>query len=278
MANVKHSAMDDSTFKIADAARMAGVSASTLRLWEAQGLIEPIRTASGQRLFDQTMIDLLQRIRWLRSERGLNPAAIRETLLKEVDEEAGDEKNAGVAGPLSVGLKIRRLRTDQGITLEVLGQATGLPTSQLSTFERTSTGLSFAALHAVAHQLGTTVDALCGRNSDVRQSLVRNGEWKSWPRTSSGVTVQILAEGRPQMECNRFQLAPGASSEGAYLHEGEEFIHVLTGSLEIILDGDQFFELNAGDSFYFESARPHAWRNSSDGETVLIWVNTPPTF
>ena len=58
----------------------------------------------------------------------------------------------------------------------------------------------------------------------------------------------------------------------------EEFLHILSGNLEIMLDGSNFFELAAGDSFYFESTRLHSWRNIHDGETVLIWVNTPPTF
>ncbi|WP_454854719.1 MerR family transcriptional regulator [Rhizobium binxianense] len=264
------------TFKIADAARMAGVSASTLRLWEAQGLIEPHRSTSGQRIFDQALVERLKEIAWLRSERGLNPVAIRETLANaDLTNTTGNETTLG---EISAGMKIRRLRKEQGKTLESVGHATGLPTSLLSTFERTSVGLSFTALHSVARHLGTTVDALSGQAVEGNQSLVRQGHWKTWPRTSSGVTVQVLAEGRPQMECNRFQLAPGASSEGAYQHEGEEFIHVLTGSLEIILDGDQFFELHTGDSFYFESSRPHSWRNSFAGETVLIWINTPPTF
>ena len=65
-----------------------------------------------------------------------------------------------------------------------------------------------------------------------------------------------------------------ALSEGLRAAETpEEWAHQ-----KIILDGDQFFELREGDSFYFESRRPHSWRNSHDGETVLIWVNTPPTF
>lgn len=268
--------MGEATFKIADAARMAGVSASTLRLWESQGLVEPIRSPSGQRVYDQILVERLQRIAWLRSERGLNPAAIREALAQD-DPETVDETDEP-RGEISAGMKIRRLRKDQGKTLEAVGQATGLPTSLLSTFERTSVGLSFTALHSVARHLGTTVDALSGQAAEGKQSLVRQGHWKTWPRTSSGVTVQVLAEGQPQMECNRFQLAPGASSEGSYQHEGEEFIHVLAGSLEIILDGDQFFDLQAGDSFYFESGRPHSWRNSFTGETILIWVNTPPTF
>ncbi len=80
------------------------------------------------------------------------------------------------------------------------------------------------------------------------------------------------------MDCHRFVLAPGATSEGAYAHEGEEFMHVLTGSMEIVLDDDRFFILSEGDSFYFESRRPHSWRNLSEGETVLLWINTPASF
>ncbi len=265
---------------------MAGVSPSTLRLWETQELVQPIRTATGQRLYDRMLIDRLKRIAWLRTERGLNPAAIRETLKEEEaatasgEEDAGEgEEEPGDVADIRPGSKIRRLRRDSGRTLESVAQATGVSVSQLSTFERTSQGLSFTALHEVARHLGTTLASLSGQEESVGdESLIRDGKWPSWPTTSSGVAVQVLAEGRNQMECNRFQLAPGASSEGAYQHEGEEFIHMLSGSLEIILDGDKFFELHAGDSFYFESRRPHSWRNSSSGETVLIWINTPATF
>lgn len=274
--------MDEIRFKIAEAARMVGVSPSTLRLWEAQGLVEPIRTSSSQRHYDRPLIERLKSIAWLRSEKGLNPAAIREYLREQAAIEEADENGALNAedeeGGLAIGLKIRRLRRDASKTLEAVAQATGISISQLSTFERTSQGLSLAALHEVAKHLGTTVAVLSGQEEGQGESLVRAGQWTALPTTSTGVTMQVLAEGRTQMECHRFQLVPGASSEGAYRHAGEEFIHVLSGSLEIVLDGDRFFELHPGDSFYFESQRPHSWRNSFDGETVLLWINTPPTF
>ncbi|KPF41206.1 cupin domain-containing protein [Rhizobium sp. G187] len=262
---------------------MAGVSPSTLRLWESQSLIQPIRTATGQRVYDKALVDRLKRIAWLRSEKGLNPAAIRETLRDEAalsDEDRSEPDDEAIdASDVRPGTRMRRLRRDAGRTLESVAQATGVAVSQLSTFERTSQGLSFTALHEVARHLGTTLASLSGQEEGRGgESLIRDGKWPSWPTTSSGVAVQVLAEGRNQMECNRFQLAPGASSEGAYQHEGEEFIHMLQGNLEIVLDGDQFFELGPGDSFYFESRRPHSWRNVSDGETVLIWINTPATF
>ena len=272
--------MDDRVrYKIAEAARMAGVSPSTLRLWESQGLIDPVRTASGQRLYEAWHVERLKRVSWLRSSKGLNPAAIRETLkLEEHDVEAADidapEPSADRIGP-----KLRHLRRDMAYTLEKVAENTGIAVSLLSTFERTSQGLSIKALHDLAEFYGTTIAVMTGQaETSQRESLVRSREWTAWPPTSSGVTVQNLTTDRRRMECHRFQLAPGASSEGAYSHDGEEFMHVLYGSIEIVLDGDQFFELREGDSFYFESRRPHSWRNSHDGETVIIWINTPPTF
>lgn len=280
--------MHDMLFKIAEAARMVGVSPSTLRLWETQALIEPVRTPSGQRLFDGERIERLKRIAWLRNEQGLNPAAIRELLRAEngASEDVPPIMQAVAAQPrrmvteeIPVGQKVRRLRRAAGKTLDSVAAEIGVAASVLSTFERTSQGLSLTALHDVAHYFDTTVSILCGEDLSSRnESLVRYGEWPTWPATSSGVTVQVLAEGARQMQCHRFQLAPGASSEGAYQHEGEEFIYVLTGSLEVVLDGDRFFELNAGDSFTFESSRPHSWRNVSKSDTILIWINTPATF
>lgn len=270
-----------SHLKIAEAARMVGVSPSTLRLWEQQGLVAPIRTSSGQRHYDGALVERLKTIRRLRSEKGLNPAAIKQALT--FDDAAGRpgevRANGGEAIELPIGMKVRHLRKEARLTLKAVAGATGAALSVLSTFERTSQGISVTALHNVARHLGTTIATLSGQgNSRNGASLVRHGQWATWPTTASGVTVHVLADGNNQMECHRFDLAPGASSEGAYQHEGEEFLHVLAGSLEIILDGDQFHELRVGDSFYFESTRLHSWRNNFDGPTTLMWINTPPTF
>ncbi|HMF98281.1 MAG TPA: cupin domain-containing protein, partial [Vicinamibacterales bacterium] len=61
-------------------------------------------------------------------------------------------------------------------------------------------------------------------------------------------------------------------------HQGEEFIYMMSGTLEIWLDELQCHTLNQGDSFWFESTVGHRWYNPSNEEAVLLWVNTPPTF
>jgi DNA-binding transcriptional MerR regulator/quercetin dioxygenase-like cupin family protein len=264
-------------YKVAEAARLAGVSASTLRLWESQGLVVPNRSGTGHRQYSVEDVARLKRISWFRTERGLNPAAIREALeMEEASPAAAD--GADAAASSEIGRKLRALRHAAGKTLEQVAGDMGMTPSTLSTLERTSQGVSFKTLHDLADYYGTTVSRLSGEERQDVSALVRANEWKAWPATTPGVTVQLLAEGRTMMDCHRFVLAPGATSEGAYRHEGEEFIHVLAGRLELVLDSDQFFDLQPGDSLYFESRRYHSWRNRHDGETVLIWINTPPTF
>ncbi|MGZ9718699.1 MerR family transcriptional regulator [Rhizobium miluonense] len=264
-------------YKVAEAARLAGVSASTLRLWESQGLLVPSRSETGHRQYSAEDVARLKRISWFRAERGLNPAAIREALETEEGSATGLE-NGEQSASSDIGRRFRSLRHAAGKTLEQVAAEMGMTSSTLSTLERTSQGVSFKTLHDLADYYGTTVSRLSGEEREDVPALIRSGEWRAWPATTPGVTVQLLAEGRTMMDCHRFVLAPGAASEGAYRHEGEEFIHVLAGRLELVLDSDQFFDLLPGDSLYFESRRYHSWRNRHDGETILLWINTPPTF
>lgn len=264
-------------YKVAEAARLAGVSASTLRLWESQGLVVPFRSVTGHRQYSADDVARLKRISWFRAERGLNPAAIREALeAEDLQDPAADAAEAGISS--EIGRRLRSLRHASGKTLDQVATDIGITASSLSTLERTSQGVSFKTLHDIADYYGTTASRLSGEDRPEASVLVRSGEWRAWPATTPGVTVQLLAEGPVMMDCHRFILAPGATSEGAYSHDGEEFLHVLAGRLELVLDFDQFFDLGPGDSLYFESRRAHSWRNRHDGDTILLWINTPPTF
>jgi DNA-binding transcriptional MerR regulator/quercetin dioxygenase-like cupin family protein len=271
---ILNKADDPVRYKVTDVAHVIGVSASTLRLWELQGLIEPERTIGGQRCYTGAHLEQLRRIQRYRSEQGLNPAAIKAAL----EGEAEPKQSSTRSEPDQIGKRVRHLRQSAGRTLVDVAGVAGVAVSALSTFERTSQGISLKLLHEVAATLNTTVSALSGTSDAAQRKLIRAGEWPQWPQTTPGVVIQVMADGRNQMDCHRFVLAPGVSSEGAYEHEGEEFLHVLSGQLEIVLGADEFHQLNPGDSLYFKSSLRHAWKNSFNGETVLLWINTPPTF
>jgi mannose-6-phosphate isomerase-like protein (cupin superfamily) len=93
----------------------------------------------------------------------------------------------------------------------------------------------------------------------------------------SGVRMELLAWGNTVMEPHLFRIAPSAGSGEPYTHVGEEFLFILRGELRISLR-DERYVLKSGDSFYFESAVPHQWHNPGRTDTVVLWVNTPPTF
>ena len=97
-------------------------------------------------------------------------------------------------------------------------------------------------------------------------------------QTRNGVRMEQLSSGAKQLESTICHVQPGAGSDGTYSHEGEEFLYVVTGTLELWLDEFERYTLRAGDSLWFESTHGHRWYNPSSEETVLLWVNTPPTL
>ncbi|ANP89954.1 hypothetical protein BA011_30275 (plasmid) [Rhizobium leguminosarum] len=85
-------------YRVAEAARLAGVSASTLRLWEKEDLIVPDRSEKGHRRYDADHVTRLKRIASLRKDRRLTIAGIREDLRKS-SPETGTPRDASDAIP-----------------------------------------------------------------------------------------------------------------------------------------------------------------------------------
>jgi quercetin dioxygenase-like cupin family protein len=108
--------------------------------------------------------------------------------------------------------------------------------------------------------------------------VVSEEEQRQLPLDIPGVVMNELAAVETQLEPLLFKIAPGAGSQEPYSHEGEEFLFVLAGTLEVTLDETTVYQLNPRDSMTFASHRPHRWRNTGNAETQVIWVNTPPTF
>ena len=64
---------------------------------------------------------------------------------------------------------------------------------------------------------------------------------------------------------------------GLSQHEGEEFLHVLTGQLSFVSEFYEPLTLEPGDSLYFDSNMGHAYL-SADGKpvTILVVATTEP--
>jgi DNA-binding transcriptional MerR regulator/mannose-6-phosphate isomerase-like protein (cupin superfamily) len=262
--------MPEPYLKIGDVAKKVGVSPSVIRAWESMGLARPQRTESKYRLYTAEDVKLLKRARFLRKVRGLNAAAIVELLKREGKVRPATDGNAG-----AIGSHLRQLRTRKGISLAQVAEAVGISVGFLSALERSQMSASVGTLRKLARFYKTNIlDFFEANGANSRR--VRPAERKVL-QAGDGVRMELLAWGNTVMEPHLFRIAPEAGSGEPYTHEGEEFIYVLRGDLEITVDGEQY-RLKPGDSFYFESATPHRWKNPGRKETLLLWVNTPPTF
>jgi DNA-binding transcriptional MerR regulator/mannose-6-phosphate isomerase-like protein (cupin superfamily) len=261
----------DFGYKVGEAARMVGVSAATVRVWEREGLIETSRSASGYRYFGDHEMARLRRIAHLRRVDKLNTAGIRRVLAEESNGERPPRRREVALGP-----RLRRLRQERRLTLEQAASAVGLSPSFLSELERDQSGASMATLHRLLGYYGTTFAALLQGSRGRVARLKRAG--RSRTMRNHGVTVEQLADGNAQMEPQIFTVEPLAGSEGSYSHDGEEFVFVLEGSFEVVLNEEERYLLRVGDSLYYPSSVVHAWRNPGRERARVIWVNTPPTF
>jgi DNA-binding transcriptional MerR regulator/quercetin dioxygenase-like cupin family protein len=262
--------MAEPYWKIGDVARKVGMSPSVIRSWEALGLARPRRTQSKYRLYTSEDVKLLKRARFLRKVQGLNAAAIVQLLRKEGRVRPAADGNAG-----AIGAHLRQLRGRKRLSLAEVAEAVGISVGFLSALERSQMSGSVGTLRKLARFYKTNIlDFFDARGTNSRQ--VRPSERKVL-EAGTGVRMELLAWGNPVMEPHLFRIAPQAGSGDSYAHEGEEFIYVLRGELEICVDGEQY-RLKSGDSFYFESATPHRWKNPGRRETMVLWVNTPPTF
>ncbi|GAC1430934.1 MAG: MerR family transcriptional regulator [Terriglobales bacterium] len=255
--------------KIGDVAQIVGVSPSVIRSWESLGLTKPQRTESKYRLYDAEDVKILKRARFLRKVRGLNAPAIVQLLKRE-----GKVRASPDGATSAIGIRLRQLRIRRKLSLAEVAKVVGISLGFLSALERSHMSASVSTLRKLARFYKTNI--LDFYDSAESNHLVRPDHRKVL-EAGPGVRMELLAWGNAVMEPHLFRIASGAGSGDSYTHEGEEFLFLLRGELQISLQ-DQEYHLKAGDSFYFESATPHSWKNSGRSEALVLWINTPPTF
>ncbi len=177
--------------------------------------------------------------------------------------------------------RIRALRIDQRLTLEEVASRTGLTRSWLSKVENFRVTPSLPALAEIARALGVTTSKLVeGLDEKPALTIVRSDERKVVQRDQSPentAVYQSLAHRRKSRSMDPFLITipPGVAREEAMAHIGEEFLLVESGRVDFEYDG-QRFDLEAGDSLYFDASVPHRLINAYQSEAVVLCVFQSP--
>lgn len=185
---------------------------------------------------------------------------------------------------VTLGAEIRELRKARGLTLEDMAAKIGRSVGYVSQVERGLSPVTIPNLKSIAETLGVGINWFfrndgTAQSSDEQGLIVRRENRGRLDFPGTGVTEELLSpnlNGLFEMILGRFQ--PGAETGDAkYAQTGEEGGMVLTGELELIIDGVSH-HLRAGDSFTFPLSAPHKSRNPTDQETTVLWVVAPPTY
>jgi len=179
-----------------------------------------------------------------------------------------------------VNLNIRSYRKKMNLTLRELAKKLDVSASFLSQVETGKVTPSLSTLLKIASALNTTIGRLIGDEDDMKvKHLLRKNERKKLKQIGSGLEIWLLASNNPawQMEPVLYLFYKGGTTGELSQHYGQEFVYVLSGSLEIILDTKKYV-LYEGDSFYFNSYVMHKFNNNHDGITEAIRVIVPPLY
>lgn len=172
--------------------------------------------------------------------------------------------------------RIKAQRRELGLTLEQVASRTGLTRSVLSKVENFRVTPSLPALVKIAEALGVTVaELVTGLEEKPQLAIVRKGEGAPVDRDRPGSTIvyESLAYERSTkaMEPLLLTVPGGTARREALAHEGEEFLMVLSGSVDLEY-GTRIERLKAGDCAYFDAHVEHRLINPNKPPAQVLCV------
>ncbi|WP_440952334.1 helix-turn-helix domain-containing protein [Methanococcoides sp. FTZ1] len=186
----------------------------------------------------------------------------------------------------SVGEKIRQFRETKEMSVEELAKESQSSVELIEKLEAGELIPSLTPLLKIARALGVRLGTFLDDMPQTGPVVVRNGasgnvvrfSGKSRDPEESALEFHSLAADKQDRNMEPFiiDVHPFKHEEEHELssHEGEEFIYVLDGSIEVTY-GKENYELAAGDSIYYDSVVPHDVHATGSEARILAVVYTP---
>lgn len=178
-------------------------------------------------------------------------------------------------GTEEIGNRVRRLRETRGLTLADLSRLTGFDEDLLDRIEKQEVYPQLGTAIKLSKALESAFGRLVSGVGDRLYSITRRQEQKVVARSTGRAGAQKLytykslapeVKGR-HMEALLVQLEENPAGELS-VHDGEEFIYVLDGTVAMQI-GEDRFELAPGDSVYYLSTTPHLIAAKTGRATIL---------
>jgi transcriptional regulator with XRE-family HTH domain len=185
---------------------------------------------------------------------------MEEPMTKDVKEELKE---------LNLGQKIKTLRQRKGLSLQQIAEKTNLSEPLLSQIEGEVVAPPVATLLKISKALNVNIGYFFQEEESGKSAVVvRKNERKQIFRrihedpSKIGYYYESLAYPKADKHMEPFQVKFEVKKKEDLIffnHKGEEFLFVLEGQLEFNYE-NEIFTLEPGDSLYFDSGFPHAFR------------------
>lgn len=175
-----------------------------------------------------------------------------------------------------VGKNLRRLRTQRGLSLERLAQASSVSRAMLGQVELGKSAPTINVLWKIARALNVKFAALIDPGVDGGATLLRRADSKLLTSHDGRFTSRALFpfDDPRRVEFYELRLAPGAVEAAPAHPPGTvENLVVNSGSLGIETGGKKH-ELGGGDSIQFQADVEHVYRNLGTSEALVYLVMT----
>jgi transcriptional regulator with XRE-family HTH domain len=179
-----------------------------------------------------------------------------------------------------LGLRLKRMRLENGWTLEDVSQRTGVARSTLSKIENGQMSPTYDVLQRITRGTGLDIVELFGtrrQNAAFGRRSVTRREQGTFHRTDT-YHYELLATDLSQKQMLPFKARVTARNlddfGGWVRHQGEEFLCVLSGRIQAFIEFYSPVVLEEGDSIYFDSEMGHAIISLSEEDAEILWICT----
>jgi len=185
----------------------------------------------------------------------------------------------------NIGQKVKSIRESKSISVEKLAQGAGLTIDQINRIEENQNLPSLAPLIKIARILGVRLGTFLDDSEGLGPVICRKDDQPLGVSFSSetasshnNLNFFSLAQSKVGRNMEPFLIdIHSASSTGYQLssHEGEEFLYVLEGVIEITY-GKTKYVLQPGESIYYDSIVDHNVHAANESKAkILAVVYTP---
>lgn len=179
---------------------------------------------------------------------------------------------------MNIGMEIKKLRTEKGITLKELSEKSELSIGFLSQLERGLTTIAVDSLEKLADILEVHVTHFFNYPLKRKYMILRSYEQEIMDSVGGGFIKYSLSADleNKQLVPRLIEILPQKKDEEIvpYKHEGEEFVYILEGILTVYINGERH-EVYPGDSVHMDSSIAHNWANYTNKKVKILAVNTP---